>query len=60
MASNWKKGENTTEVLSTVLEGKPFFSQGKLFAFTREQTEEMVEKTWRKNISAVSKNLTIW
>ena len=52
-----EKGENTTEVLSTVLEGKTFLFTGKLSLFTREQAEEMVEKHGGKNISAVSKNL---
>ena len=52
-----EKGENTTEVLSTVLEGKSFLFTGKLSLFTREQAEEMVEKHGGKNISAVSKNL---
>lgn len=52
-----EKGENTTEVLSTVLEGRTFLFTGKLSLFTREQAEEMVEKHGGKNISAVSKNL---
>jgi len=52
-----EKGENTTEVLSTVLEGKTFLFTGKLSLFTREQAEGMVEKHGGKNISAVSKNL---
>lgn len=52
-----EKGENTTEILSTVLEGKTFLFTGKLSLFTREQAEEMVEKHGGKNISAVSKNL---
>ena len=52
-----EKGENTTEVLSTVLEGKTFLFTGKLSLFTREQAEEMVEQHGGKNISAVSKNL---
>lgn len=52
-----EKGENNTEVLSTVLEGKTFLFTGKLSLFTREQAEEMVEKHGGKNISAVSKNL---
>ena len=52
-----EKGENTTEVLSTVLEGKTFLFTGKLSLFTREKAEEMVEKHGGKNISAVSKNL---
>lgn len=52
-----EKGENTNEVLSTVLEGKTFLFTGKLSLFTREQAEEMVEKHGGKNISAVSKNL---
>lgn len=52
-----EKGENTTEVLSSVLEGKTFLFTGKLSLFTREQAEEMVEKHGGKNISAVSKNL---
>ena len=52
-----EKGENTTEVLSAVLEGKTFLFTGKLSLFTREQAEEMVEKHGGKNISAVSKNL---
>lgn len=52
-----EKGENTTEVLSTVLEGKTFLFTGKLSLFTREQAEEMVEKHGGKNISAASKNL---
>jgi DNA ligase (NAD+) len=52
-----EKGENTTEVLSTVLEGKTFLFTGKLSLFTREQAEEIVEKHGGKNISAVSKNL---
>lgn len=52
-----EKGENTTEVLSTVLEGKTFLFTGKLSLFTREQAEEMVEKHGGKNISAVSKSL---
>ncbi len=52
-----EKGENTTEFLSTVLEGKTFLFTGKLSLFTREQAEEMVEKHGGKNISAVSKNL---
>ena len=52
-----EKGENTTEVLSNVLENKTFLFTGKLSLFTREQAEEMVEKHGGKNISAVSKNL---
>ena len=52
-----EKGENTAEILSTVLEGKTFLFTGKLSLFTREQAEEMVEKHGGKNISAVSKNL---
>lgn len=52
-----QKGENTNEVLSTVLENKTFLFTGKLSLFTREQAEEMVEKHGGKNISAVSKNL---
>lgn len=52
-----EKGENNTEVLSSVLEGKTFLFTGKLSLFTREQAEEMVEKHGGKNISAVSKNL---
>ena len=52
-----EKGENTNEVLSTVLENKTFLFTGKLSLFTREAAEEMVEKHGGKNISAVSKNL---
>lgn len=52
-----EKGENTSEVLSNVLENKTFLFTGKLSLFTREQAEEMVEKHGGKNISAVSKNL---
>ena len=52
-----EKGENTNEVLSTVLENKTFLFTGKLSLFTREAAEEMVEKYGGKNISAVSKNL---
>ena len=52
-----KKGENTNEVLSTILENKTFLFTGKLSLFTREAAEEMVEKHGGKNISAVSKNL---
>lgn len=52
-----EKGENTTEVLSNILENKTFLFTGKLSLFTREQAEEMVEKHGGKNISAVSKNL---
>ncbi|HIC8643208.1 NAD-dependent DNA ligase LigA [Elizabethkingia meningoseptica] len=52
-----EKGENTSNVISNVLEGKAFLFTGKLSLFTREQAEEMVEKHGGKNISAVSKNL---
>lgn len=52
-----KKGENTNEVLSNVLDGKTFLFTGKLSLFTRESAEDMVEKHGGKNISAVSKNL---
>lgn len=52
-----KKGENTHEVLSSVLQNKTFLFTGKLSLFTREAAEEMVEKHGGKNISAVSKNL---
>ncbi len=52
-----ERGENTNEVLSTVLENKTFLFTGKLSLFTREAAEEMVEKHGGKNISAVSKNL---
>lgn len=52
-----EKGENTNEVLSTVLENKTFLFTGKLSLFTREAAEEMVEKHGGKNISAFSKNL---
>lgn len=52
-----KKGENTNEVLSNVLENKTFLFTGKLSLFTRDAAEEMVEKNGGKNISAVSKNL---
>ncbi|QBO59254.1 DNA ligase [Chryseobacterium salivictor] len=52
-----EKGENSNEVLSTVLENKTFLFTGKLSLFTREAAEEMVEKHGGKNISAVSKNL---
>ena len=52
-----ERGENTNEVLSTVLENKTFLFTGKLSLFTRDQAEEMVEKHGGKNISAVSKNL---
>ena len=52
-----EKGENTNEVLSSVLENKTFLFTGKLSLFTREAAEEMVEKHGGKNISAVSKNL---
>jgi DNA ligase (NAD+) len=52
-----KKGENQSEILSHILEGKTFLFTGKLSLFTREQAEEMVEKHGGKHISAVSKNL---
>ncbi|MDE5488137.1 NAD-dependent DNA ligase LigA [Elizabethkingia meningoseptica] len=52
-----EKGENTSNVISNLLEGKAFLFTGKLSLFTREQAEEMVEKHGGKNISAVSKNL---
>ena len=52
-----KKGENTNDVVSTILENKTFLFTGKLSLFTREAAEEMVEKNGGKNISAVSKNL---
>ncbi|AQX14091.1 NAD-dependent DNA ligase LigA [Elizabethkingia meningoseptica] len=52
-----ENGENTSNVISNVLEGKAFLFTGKLSLFTREQAEEMVEKHGGKNISAVSKNL---
>ncbi|WP_226064763.1 NAD-dependent DNA ligase LigA [Kaistella polysaccharea] len=52
-----EKGENTNEVLSSILENKTFLFTGKLSLFTREAAEEMVEKHGGKNISAVSKNL---
>lgn len=52
-----ERGENSNEVLSTVLENKTFLFTGKLSLFTRDQAEEMVEKHGGKNISAVSKNL---
>jgi len=52
-----EKGENTNEILSTVLENKTFLFTGKLSLFTREAAEEMVEKHGGKNISAVSKKL---
>ncbi|WP_407481804.1 NAD-dependent DNA ligase LigA [Elizabethkingia meningoseptica] len=52
-----EKGENISNVISNVLEGKAFLFTGKLSLFTREQAEEMVEKHGGKNISAVSKNL---
>ncbi len=52
-----EKGENTSEVLSNILENKTFLFTGKLSLFTRDSAEEMVEKHGGKNISAVSKNL---
>ena len=58
MAFNWKKAKNHRS-FDYCLEGKTFLSR-KLSLFTREQAEEMVEKHGGKNISAVSKNPTIW